>query len=369
MKRVVFLTILALVFCLGASAVFSQNWAPGPPPVSAMPQTGVPMPVMGPQGPMQPFNPSCCPPPPCPPPGCGPMNPCMPMPCGPTRRASVGGLVGWQLSDDIGGIKFSTQGTPNFFMTGQKINFKLNGVWAGISGRMELSDCVSGRIEYRHLFPSTTKVDTITPLSEGPRGQRTFGTTRYQWDVVDASAAINLACGVSAIGGFRWDTFYVFMSHPPVVSLLSSTGDQGDLTINCYQPYGGAEFALAGCDSGILFRIVGSPWMPSTIKYEMTFGPGGVTEQQLPWIHDHMLVNSKWASFIEASVYYGKKVSDTITIGAFGLINNVTAHAEGSMNSTRNTPVLEMSEKFDVDLNRRAYAIGGNVAVAIPSPL
>ncbi len=216
MKRVVFLMILALVSCLGASAVFSQNWTPGPPPGSAMPQTGVPMPVMGPQGPMQPFDPSCCPPPPCPPPACGPMNPCMPAPCGPARRASVGGMVGWQLSDDIGGIKFSTHGSPDFNMTGQKINFKLNGVWAGISGRMELADCVSGRIEYRHLFPSTTQVDTITPLSEGPRGQRTFATTRYQWDVVDASAAINLACGVSAIGGFRWDTFYVFMSHPPV---------------------------------------------------------------------------------------------------------------------------------------------------------
>jgi hypothetical protein len=368
MKRVVFLMILALVFCLGASAVYSQNWAPGPPPVSAMPQAGIPMPVMGPQGPIQAFDPSCCPPPPCPPPGCAPVDPCMPMPCGPSRRASLGAMVGWQVSDDIGGIKFSTQGSPSFNMTGQKVNFNLEGVWLGVSGRMELGDCVSGRLEWRHFFPSTTHVETITPLAIGPRGVRRFTTSRYQWDVVDASVGINVACGLSAIGGFRWDYFSVYMSHPPQVQMLSSTADRGDITINFYEPYIGAEFALQGCDSGIMFRMIGSPWVPSSLKYGMTFGYGG-TEQELPWIHDRMNVNSKWASFVEASVYYGKKVSDSITLGAFALVNNVTSHSEGSLSSYRGIPEFDLSEKFDVDLNRRAYAIGGNLAVAVPSPL
>lgn len=295
------------------------------------------------------------------------MNTCMPMPCGPTKRASVGALLGWQVSDDIGGIKFSTQGSPSFNMTGNKINFKLSGLWLGLSGRMELADCVSARLEWRHLFPSDTQVETITPLAEGPRGVRRFSTSHYQWDVVDASAAVSFACGVSAVAGFRWDTFYVYMSHPPVVSLLSSSADQGDLTINFYEPYIGAEFALQGCDSGIMFRVIGSPWVPSTLKYGMTFGPG--TEQELPWIHDRMNLNSKWASFIEASVYYGKKVSDSITLGAFALINDVASHSEGPLSSYRGVPQLDLSENFDVDLNRRAYAIGGNVAVSVPSPL
>lgn len=290
-------------------------------------------------------------------------------PCGPSKRASIGAMVGWQFSDDIGGIKFSTQGVPTFNMTGNKINFKLNGLWFGLSGRAELADCVSARVEWRHLFPSDTSVDTYTPLAQGPRGIRKFSTSHYQWDVVDASAAMNVACGVSAIGGFRWDNFSVNMSRPQVVSLLSSAADQGDLTINFYIPYVGAEFAFQGCDSGFMFKVIGTPWVPSSLRYGMTFGPGDVTEQELPWIHDRMNLNSKWASFIEASVYYGKKVSDSITLGAFALINDVASHSEGALTSYRGIPELNLSENFDVDLNRRAYAVGGNVAVAVPSPL
>lgn len=375
MKRVVSTMILALVFCLGASAVSAQPMTPGPP-MAAMPQNGVPMPVMGQPGPMPGFDPSFCPPPgppPCPPPMCGPgPAPCGPMPCGPmmpcgpSRKSSLGALVGWQVSNDIGGMKFSARNSPIFFMCGQKLDFKLDGIWLGGSGRMELADGLTARVEYRHLFPSKAQVDTTTALREGGPGHRNFTKANYQWNVLDSSAAICVSQGMSALAGFRWDSFYVLMTHGGTVNLYSSPADEGDLLINCYQPYAGGELSITNCDSGVLLRIIGSPWMPVNVKYGMTFGPG---QEQLPWIRDRMVVNSKWGAFFEASLLYGKKVMDGVTLGGFAMFNSINACFEGDLTSYRGVPTAELSQKFDVSLNRVTLTIGGNVAVAIKSPL
>jgi hypothetical protein len=381
MKRVVILLILTVVSYPAVSGVFAQNWTQGPP-LSAMPPTGVPMPVMaqpgtGP-GPGPAFDPSCPPPncgpspcpPPCPPPTCGPP-PCGPMPCGPARRYSLGCMVGWQANSDLGNIKFSSRGVPAFNLTDQRIDLQLDGVWLGASSRVELSDGMSVRVEYRHLFPSKKTVETVSPLRPAFPQTRTFSHGRYEWDVVDASAALDMACGISAIGGLRWDRMSLSLSHPPLstsASLpidFSSPSDQGDLSINSFQTYGGAEFAMTGCDGGILVRVIGSPWVPTTINYGMTFGSGN---DHLPWIRDHMVVDSKWSSFMETSLYVSKKLACDITLGAFGLINVMWAHGEDNLTSTANLPGVEDKQRFDVDLNRRSLVIGGDVALAFPSP-
>ncbi len=121
---------------------------------------------------------------------------------------------------------------------------------------------MSLRAEYRHFFPSKeTSQETTTSINVGAPGHRVFSRSRYLWNVFDASAGVNVACGVSLLGGFRWDSFYLSMAHPPVINLLSTTADEGDLTLSTIIPYGGAEFAWTGCDGGLLLRLVGTPWI------------------------------------------------------------------------------------------------------------
>jgi hypothetical protein len=370
MKRVVSLLILALLL-FPAASVFSQNWSPGPP-MAPMPQTGVPMPVMGQPGPPMPMPGMGQPGPPMPMPGldsaCMPMPICQPpMPCGMSnKRGSLGGMIGWQINNDMGNVKFSTKGAPVFYLTSEKLNLNNEGLWLGASGRAELSDCLSARLEYRHFFPSKKTVETLTPLQTQIAGNRTFNNCHLDWNVADVSAGYSVACGVSAIGGFRWDGFTLSLSHPPVIDDFSSSSDQGDFSINSFQPYGGAEFSWSGCDTGILIRAIGSPWVATTTKYGMTFGAGNL---ELPWIRDHILVNSKWSSFVEASLYVGKKLTCDITISGFGMVNTLWAHGEATFTATRDTPSLEIAAPFDMDLNRRSFIVGGNVAVAVQSPL
>ncbi len=194
MKRVVFLVTLALVSCLATSAGFCQGWTPGPPP-SAMPYGGVSMPMMGQPGMIPGLNPSCAP-------------SCLPVGCAPSRPGSIVGLLGWQFGSDPGGIKFSTRGQHLIQKTGTFLDFDLNGLWAGVSGRVQPSDSVSLRGEYRHFFPSNESTqETTTSINVRLPGHRVFTRSRYQWNVLDASAGVNVACGVSLLGGFRWDSF------------------------------------------------------------------------------------------------------------------------------------------------------------------
>jgi hypothetical protein len=361
MKRVVFLVTLALVYCLATSAGFCQGWTPEPPP-SVMPQAGFPMPLMGQPGMMPGMNSSCAP-------------PCMPMSqCGPCRPGSVAGLLGWQFGDDPGGVKFSTRGHHLIQKTGTMVDFDLSGLWAGVSGRVQPSDTVSLRAEYRHFFPSKeSSGETTTSINVGAPGKRIFSRSRYQWNVLDASAGLNLTCGVSLLGGFRWDSLYLSMAHPPVINLLSTNADEGDLTLSTLIPYGGAEFAWMGCDGGLLLRLVGTPWLSTSTKFGLTFGNGGNTIRGP--IRDHMSVNSKFGSFVEASVYAGRRVSKEVTAGVFGMITSLSAHSQGDMQSTRQAgtdplyPTVSVSSPFDVDMTRWTFILGGNVAVGFCSPM
>jgi hypothetical protein len=365
MKRVVFLLILALVSCLGASAAFSQGWTPGPP-MSAAPQTGVPVPVMGQPCPM-PM------PMPMPDPSCMPMPPCQPLPCGPTRSASAGALVGYQLNQDAGFIKFSSNGHHLIQKTGTKINLNLAGLLVGASTRVQMSDCAWVRAEYRHLFSNTNKVENVTTaLNVGDPGNRSFTNSHYYSDVLDGSVGYCVSPGVSVIGGFRWDSMYLVMNHTQAINLFSSPVDEGDVTLSSLQPYAGAEFTWNGCDTGIMFKVIGTPWQSTSTKFGLTFGNGGNTERGP--IRDSISATSKYASFVEATLSVAKKLSCNVSVGAFGMLTALSAHSEKNMSSTRlagldpTFPEVTVSYPFDVDMNRRNIVLGGNGAVSFNSP-
>jgi hypothetical protein len=362
MRRVVFLMILALVSCLGAPAVFSQGWTPGPP-ISAMPQPGGPLPMMGQPGAMPGMDPSCL-----------PMPTCMPQMCEPPKNGSIAGMVGYQINTDPGKIKFATRGHHLIQLTTQELDFVLNGVWVGGSARMEMSESVSLRGEYRHLFPTREQVHTRTTINVGAPGNRDFDTSRYNWNIVDGNAALCIGKGISLLAGCRWDLFEISMGNTGTIPLLSSPVDEGNLTLSSIQPYAGAEFAWMMCDSGLMFRIIGAPWTTTYHNLGLTFGNGGVPDRGP--IRDSLVGDSRFGSLVEASIYYGMKVSCSVTVGGFAMLNMMTSHCEQNMDAYRYAgtgpvalPAVSVSVPFDVDLNRLSFSAGGNVAVGFTSPL
>jgi hypothetical protein len=384
MKRVAFSLIVAVISCLTVSAVLAQDYRPVPAMPQMPPQAvpgGMPMPPFGMSRAPVPCPPLPCAPLPPPPLACGQPTQCVPsIPCAPIGKPfSVAGMVGWQVNSDLGHLRIGGRTGTVFNLATQRLDLEVDGLWVGASARMDLAGPMAFRAEYRHLFPSEKTLKTGT-LGRIPNSHsRSFSKSQWGWDVVDGSLSFGVACGVSAVGGFRWDHFSVSMSHAPLLPAFSSQTDQGDVTINSYQPYGGVEFAFTGCDSGILIRAIGSPWVSSSIDYGMTFGQGNTL--QLPWIRDRIQVDSKWSSFTEVSIAVGKKINCDLTVGAFGMANVLWAYGDSKLTSHTNdflipgevapiaVPGQTESGQFDVDLNRKSFILGGNVAVKLPSPL
>jgi hypothetical protein len=272
-------------------------------------------------------------------------------------------------------VKFSTREHRLLARTGTHLDFDLNGLWVGVSGRVQPSDGVSLRGEYRHFFPSEEHVrETTSYIFNVDSATRKFSRSRFQWNVLDGSAGLNVCCGASLIGGLRWDSFQVSLAHAPLVPFLSSTEDEGDLTLSAIIPYGGAEFTWPGCEWGALLRVIGTPWMSTWTKYGLTYGNGGILIRGP--LRDHIQVSSKYASFVEATLIIGKKISCNFSASGFGMITSLNAHSEGNMKSTLLEGLDDLfldgahrSARFDVDMNRWTFVLGGNVAVGFTSPL
>jgi len=352
MKRFVLFTVFAFVLCLGAGLAAAQGWAPGLP-VSPLPPPGMPTPI-GPG-----YGPAPCPP-------VSPMPPCGPIVCGPVACGPVGsggGIAGWQLNGDFGSFKLSSHGAPVLGMFINKLDFKLDGAWLGASGRIPLSCGLRGRAEGRYFIPSEEKcrndVATIDGFVEAHRDFR----SRYSWYILDGSGALDFAPGFSAVGGLRYEYFGVHLNNPPTVLGFSNSADEGDFKVGFIKPYIGFEFALTSCENGLLVRGIGSPWINAAYKYGMTYDMGGPLRASTNG-------TSSEALFYELYVQVGRRISDKLSVGAFGMINSTCFHGSSDFEAIllpAGLAAIAEDRTFDSDFSRRYFVIGGNVAISFRS--
>ncbi len=311
MKRLVLMASCLLILCAGATIAGAQMWPAGVPgPVPGGPP-GVGVPGVGPlQGG----------------PGCG-ASLCQPYP--PCLKPPVlfGSYAAWQVNDDAGKIKFSTEGTSG--VIGEETTFiqfnKVNGVWVGGSARVPLGECLYARAESRYLIPSSETATSQTAICATPPlfiSRDWSACTKYRWGLIDGAVGVNCAPWLSVMGGLRWDSFYLLMQNPPTIPGFSTIFDESDLTISSIQPYVGFEAAWAGCRSALILRGIGSPWASTRTIFGMTFG--GST----PVVRDGMDAVSKRAIFEELSLHY---VSSHVTLVQRGGFCN----GEFSMESCR----------------------------------
>lgn len=343
MKRLVLMSVYALIIVFGAGFAGAQNWAPGLP-MAPLPPPGMPMP-MGPGLPGPGFGQ----------PFCGPM------PCGPGIDGSGGGMLGLQLNSDVGFLKISTQGLPVFTMYTEKVDVKLEGLWLGGSGRVAVSDGLRVRGEGRYFIPTKENAsETVSNFGQFAEAHRNF-SAKHSWYILDGSAGLDVAAGLSVLGGLRYEYFGAHLSKPPAVPTFSDPSDEGDFKIGSIKPYIGFEFAWTSCDTGLLIRAIGSPWINCNYRLGMTY------QTAFP-LHASMHGDSTYATFSEIVVQVGKRLTDKLSVGAFVSVNSMSFHGESTLQATQQDPVLTTaSEKFDADFNRRYFTVGGNAALSFRS--
>ena len=274
--------------------------------------------------------------------------------------------MAWQVNEELGKFKVTSQGEDLFNKTGTSIDLEANGIWVGAASRISWSDLLGVRVEGRYLIPTedNKKVGTFTQLAVGNSAGRSF-ESKLDWALVDGCATLNPVKGFSLLAGVRWDSFYLKLSSPPNIANFSSHADEADLLASSIQAYGGFEWTWAGCDSGILMRVIASPWTFSHFNYGMTFGDPGAAFQP---IRDYLQCDSKQASFLEIYLSYGFRLSKNMSIAGFGSVSTLNVLCETALDSTE-VGVRSESQPWDIDFQRQNYMLGGNVALAFGSIL
>lgn len=371
MKRLILLAVCATFIIFGSSYIQAQQWAPeGPPPMAGPP--------MAPVGP--PPGPACGPQPlpGCPPPDqggvpCGPpvdfAGPCAPPSCGTSSNffdsVSAGGLVAWQVNEELGKFIITSHGEDLFNKTSTTVDLQANGIWVGAASRISWSDLFGIRVEGRYLIPTEDgkKIDTFTQLAVGNSIGRSFNS-KLNWALLDGLVTLNPVKGFSVLTGVRWDNFYLKLNSPPNIAGFSTSADESDLLAANIQVYGGFEWTWAGCDSGILVRVIASPWTFSHVEYGMTYGdPGG-----LPSIRDDLNCDSKQAASLELYLSYGMRLSKNMSVAGFGSVSTLNILCDTSLKASE-VGVGSVSQPWEVGFHRQNYMLGGNVAVAFGSIL
>jgi hypothetical protein len=356
MKRLALVATYLLILCACANYAGAQNWQPGMPGPGFAGPPGVGIPGLG--GPPGAGIPGLGAPlggPDCGASMCQPMQPCLKPP------VLVCSYAAWQVNSDPGKIKFSTQGTSLLLDdSATAVQFNVNGVWVGGSARVPLGECVSARVDGRFLIPSKESATSVTSLRALPPVSRDWNSgTKYRWGLIDGALAVDCAPWLSVLGGFRWDSLYVFTANPTTIPGFSSVSDESDLTISAIEPYLGFEAAWAGKNWALTLKGIGAPWVSTRTIFGMTFSdPTG----QVLTVRESTDTVSKRAAFQELSLQLSARMSCLCTVGAFAAVNTLWAHSEGDFNSTNGGTTL--IQTFDVDLNRTAYMVGGSVSLA-----
>ena len=101
-------------------------------------------------------------------------------------------------------------------------------------------------------------------------GGRTWNT-RPEWWYLDAAATCAFCTPFKVMAGFRYEHFSVRFDNPSDnFGIVSTTGDEADLTINSYLPFVGLQTTVGGPASNVYVRFIGFPWAPGDVTHSET---------------------------------------------------------------------------------------------------
>ncbi len=262
------------------------------------------------------------------------------------------------------------------FTPGLVLNQQLNtdfsdpgGLWLGVSDYCQLSDRVGIMASGWYLFPSsgdaqeTYSTDLQFLLTDPTAGNaRTWSTTR-SWGWIDGALVLGSPCGLNLIAGFRWDSYSIKLKDPSPVTPLNflprgTSSDEGDLTLNSYIPFIGTQCCWGGPCCGLLFRVVGFPWVPGNLRYGETGFQGAGTRLQANGNYDR-------ACFLEVFSEYSKTCPGFGCLGIFARWNYLDVKGSTSPEILGPAPLI-LTDTFGPI--RTSWTIGGRVALNFDVP-
>jgi len=183
---------------------------------------------------------------------------------------------------DRNGVTFdfsNNRGFAGLDFNDWKVNYRLQGLWLGLSATVPVGQRLSFIANGSWLFPSNQRANEeeyFVPFTLTRRW-----STSIQWSTVGAGAALNLDGPASLVAGFRWESLQTTFRDPELQNFQGGLPyDEADIKLNLYLPYVGLVMGLgswlsstcAPLDPRVQVGLIGFPYTPGEIKYGETIG-------------------------------------------------------------------------------------------------
>jgi len=236
------------------------------------------------------------------------------------------GANGWKQSFPVQGALL---GATASFATGGGLTFLGRGTWLFASG---------GESYENYKFGAGA-------------GERKWGA-KPQWWTLEGAAAYGLNGSSAVIGGLRYDSFEVSFDNPSNYTIAGLPTDQADLRFSAWIPFAG----VVAKHGGAKFGLVGSPWLPGSLKYGQTLGGTGVRYDGSGAMQSGYLLEA-----------FGEYAVNLAGVSA-GLYAKWTL-AHGTTKITADRLGGTESDTFSVSLERQNWILGASAAMSFYSPL
>lgn len=266
--------------------------------------------------------------------------------------------VGWM--EDRQGISFSVNNTGSVIsgLVDFRRSVPLRGLWVGLSESVKLSDKLAIMASGWYLCTSVTYSGQTYTESSPNLGLTTFRRSwdeQNSWWFVDGLVCFGSPTGLNLLVGGRYDEFTTHFKNPYDVSgVATNSTDTADVTSYAAIPLIGTQWAYATPDTSLVFRAVGMPVLLGWVKYNETFGAATRAEAR---------GNFENGYFLEFFSEYAKRFGAG-QLGVFGRYNLTGGKA---MTNFQVSP--GGSARYEIDVNRSSWTLGGVATFAFNTPL
>jgi hypothetical protein len=236
-----------------------------------------------------------------------------------------------------------------------RYEYPVDGLWLAVSAYRPVGDGFGIFARGSWLVPSHNQADHTYLLTIGTVESRRW-RTKVQWYNADIAGTYSPHGALTAIGGFRFDSFDTTFHDRDVEAVDELPTDVHDLTVTAYIPYVGM---MVNQGSALKVGLIGFPYVPGNIKNNRTYGSA---------VLRHEATGSLRTSyFLEAFAEYGGQLMGGY-VGIFGIWTFF--HGNSVLDVTRIVGGGgTTSGQYQFSMNRQNWILGGNFRMNFASPI
>ncbi len=250
-------------------------------------------------------------------------------------------------------------------ISGLAYRWRVSGIWLGVYEKANFSENAAVAVEAWWLIPTGNRgLETANFSTIGGQAAPfvitvptvTDWTAQNDWWFIDGRLMLGQAySNFMMFAGFRYDHFSTrFESPSGGLGLFAGTGD---VTVNSYIPYVGAEYkARASGGGNSLVRILGFPWVPASVQHNQTIAGGSRAETTANFTNR--------GYFFELFGEYDWLVTGGLGIGAFARASWLGGR--GASNTDVNPAGTSVSD--NITFYRDQVTVGGKVSLDFALP-